>query len=119
MIEDGGFRRFGYPDEFGELLMLEFRVALGDVPRSCRRGIPQLVARIEMPAKLRAMQEQLDAQVHLMREFPGSDIGDVFERGHAADSCNRVARRVSAKSGLLADRRRDRIEEFATFEIRR
>jgi hypothetical protein len=51
-----------------------------------------------------------------MGKLPGGEFSEIFGASHAAESCNRMACRLSAKSGLIENERAAEIEEFAMFQ---
>jgi hypothetical protein len=79
---DFRFARVAY--ELSEVFVLQPGAALRDMawPGAC--SVRQLPARLEMPSKLRAAQEHIDAEVHLMSEPPGGKLSEIFERCHTA-----------------------------------
>ena len=91
------------------------RVSFGDVPRPRARRAAKLLAELEVTPEFRAPKKDLDAEVHLMGKLPGEEFSEVFGGGHAADSCNRMACRLSAKSGLILNAQVVEIEESAMF----
>jgi hypothetical protein len=98
-----------------EFPAFQARMTVFNVTKDGPRRVAQLRAGCEVAAEIRAGQEHLDAQTHLVGQPPGSDIPEVFERSHAAESCNPAARVYFAKSGLIANERIGWIEVFAIF----
>jgi hypothetical protein len=118
MLQHIGLRASGQAHELRELPMFGARMSILDVPRRRSRRVAQLLAGFEVTPEFRAGDEQLDAQVQLMRQPPGGDVSIVSERSHAPGWCNRVARRFFAKSGGFLEMLRANIAEVAMFSSR-
>jgi hypothetical protein len=63
--------------------------------------VTKLLAALEVTPEFRARKKHLDAQVHLVGKLPGDEFSEVLGGGHAADSCNRMARMCFTNSRLI------------------
>ena len=87
--------------------------AFFDMARSRARRIIQPLDVPVVAPEVRREQKQLDAQVQLVGEPPGRDLGDMTVDGHAAASSNRIARWEFAFSGAISRHRGSHVAESA------
>jgi len=101
VIEHFGFAAFRLPEPIRKdpRIILE---AFCDTPRTQTNGVTQLMQAGVMPLEIGRQQEQVDPQIQLMRELPGSDFGEVTGHRHATAWCNRAAATGFVESGGIS-----------------
>mgnify|MGYP001285309757 CR=1 FL=1 len=102
-------------DELCECFVLETTVTLGDVSRPRSRRVPQLLAEPEVSSKIRATEEDVDSNLHLMRQPPRDDLSEIRESSHGDTTCNQIATTLFRKSFENRALAVPTISETATF----
>jgi hypothetical protein len=98
------FRPLCHPNAFGKHSSIA-RESLGDIARTRADRVVQLVGTFVLPPEIGREQEQIDAEIELMRELPRRQVANIVAAIHAGAWCKRTATDILANSGGFQPRR--------------
>jgi hypothetical protein len=113
MVHDLELRSFGPAQAFSKHRPVAIE-SVRDLPRARSDRATQSIRVLVVAAEIRREQEQIDAQIQLVRQLPGGGFGDITGGRHTVASSNRAARTTSANSGVISNCGDPRIADTAT-----
>ena len=95
--QDFGFRSLCQPNAFDKHSSI-VRESLGDIARTRADRVAQLVDTFVMPSQIGRQQEQIDAEIEMMRELPRRQVTNIVPASMPARGATGLPRTKQAKS---------------------